>query len=756
MPLSRRLSDEIVDLITPIMQDDDGRRAVVELAFGFDSRLLSHIDWSGSAHAFTVRLIDHLIHHGDFEPGRPALLLLLSSIRPDVGIDKQARIDRLAEDLADALDQPDVRRAIANVPWQLPRPPSRFAGRDSERAWLAERLLPGRVVCLTGPAGIGKSALAASVLDALDDAGELARRFPDGVLGVRMDPAGGADAACGAIADALDVEPHPNPRDAARRALAGRRALVLVEDAESVPASDVDDLLGVLGSCGTLVSSRRRTDAGHDTLHLARLSEADAVAMLTGWLPSDSDPEAVAEVCRVVGGWPFALRLAGRFIAATGESVPDYAQWLRESPFELLADPDTAADGGEVTNAGLLIARGLGAMPEDAIAITRVAGVLAPSDWDRGAVAAALGWPPRRVALAVAPLALYGYVDGESGRYRFSHRLIHTYAQQHLPPPDGAIPKLADHFARQVEAEMKRGPAGYRALASERPHLLAVAAAAVAHADWPAAIAVAAPAYAYLDFQSIRGEQIRVSELALSAARGAADRLTEARWLLQLAKPLDMEHRSIEAIACLEEARAIAAAIGDPKLECSCLGNLGLAYQGMHQFDRAIAYYQQALAVLPPDDPRREGDLLNNLGLAYAHQGNLDGAMDHYRRAIAVAQASGYRRGEAQRSGNLGLALLSDKRPGEAIPCFETALAISRDLADRSNETMWIVGLARAHHALGSREPAARYYREAVAVAREIGDGHGLADLQEEAAAFFEAIGDDASAEHLRADSAHG
>ncbi len=755
MPLSRRLGEALVDLVAPLMQDDDGRRAVVELAFGFDARLLSHVDWSGSAHAFTVRLVDHLIHHGDFEPGRPALLVLLSSIRPDVGVDKQARIDRLAADLAEVLTRPYPRRVNANVPWQLPRPASLFTGRDSDRAWLAESLSPGRVVSLTGPAGIGKSALAASVLAALDGAGELATRFPAGVVSVRMDPSGGVDAACGAIADAFDVELHLSPRDAARRALAGRRALIVVEDAESVPASQVDDLLDVLGASGALVVSRRRTDAGDDTRHLAPLDDADAVALLTGWLPPGADPGAVADVCRLVGGWPFAVRLAGRFIAATGESLPEYAQWLRESPFETLSDPD-AAGGGEDGNAGLLIAHGLEIMPADALAVARVAGVLAPTDWDRAVVAAALDWPSRRAALALAPLALYGLVDGQDGRYRFSHRLIHAYAHQCLVPPDGVLPRLADHFARHVNAEVDRGPAGYRALATERPHLLAVAAATVSRADWPAALAVAAPTYAYLDYQSLRGEQIRVSELALAAARGAGDRHNEGRWLLRLAKPLDMEHRSAEAIACLEGACAIAREVGDRRLECSCLGNLGLAHQGMHRFDRAIAYYHQALEVLPPEDPRREGDLLNNLGLAYAHQGDLAGAIDHYWRAISVAQASGYRRGEAQRSGNLGLALLSDQQPDKAIAWFETALAICREIGDRANEIMWITGLARAHRALGDRDSAASHYHEAVALAGDIGDDHGLAELQEEAAAFLDSIGDKVSADRLRAGITHG
>ena len=89
-----------------------------------------------------------------------------------------------------------------------------------------------RVVTLCGPGGIGKSALAAEAVWQP----EVATRFPDGLIFHSFYNQPQAALAQESIARAFGQEPKPTPRDAARRVLAGKHALLLLDGAE-----DADD-----------------------------------------------------------------------------------------------------------------------------------------------------------------------------------------------------------------------------------------------------------------------------------------------------------------------------------------------------------------------------------------------------------------------------------------------------------------------------------------------------------------------------------
>ena len=68
------------------------------------------------------------------------------------------------------------------IPCELPVRPEHFTGREEELKRISDELLPGHVVTLCGPGGIGKTAIAAEALWRLRDNNALLERFPDGVL----------------------------------------------------------------------------------------------------------------------------------------------------------------------------------------------------------------------------------------------------------------------------------------------------------------------------------------------------------------------------------------------------------------------------------------------------------------------------------------------------------------------------------------------------------------------------------------------
>lgn len=142
------------------------------------------------------------------------------------------------------------------VPLQKPLRAQHFTGRDLELARLLADLQPGKQLTLCGPGGMGKTALAAEAVWRLVPGDEPPERFPDGVIFHTFYHQPQAATALEAITRACGVEPRPTPRDAARMALAGRRALLILDGAEA--ADDLDAVLQVAGSCGVLIATLRR------------------------------------------------------------------------------------------------------------------------------------------------------------------------------------------------------------------------------------------------------------------------------------------------------------------------------------------------------------------------------------------------------------------------------------------------------------------------------------------------------------------
>ncbi len=119
---------------------------------------------------------------------------------------------------------------------------------------------------------------------------------------------------------------------------------------------------------------------------------------------------------------------------------------------------------------------------------------------------------------------------------------------------------------------------------------------------------------------------------------------------------------------------------------------------------------------------RGEGNHLGNLGLAYSALGQVEKAISFYEQALAISREIGDRHGEGAELGNLGLAYSALGQVEKAISFYEQALAISREVGDRRGEGNHLGNLGNAYRALGQVEKAIEYYEQALTISREIGD----------------------------------
>lgn len=261
----------------------------------------------------------------------------------NIGLDTHDLVDSLAH------------RPPTRPPAELPLAPSVFVGRDREVADLLALCRksgdePGRsiAVVVSGPPGVGKSALVLNVAHALKD------EFPDGQLYRNLRP-GSGDATVRTEEPAtvlaqflrsLGVAPDAVPdglegRAAAYRSeLAERRVLVVLDDA--MDEATVRSLLPGGGRSLALVTSRRPLLGldGVESFPIEGLDPDASIALVAAAAgrgqPGDArdggDRDGLAEVAALCGYLPLALRVAaGRLRGRPDWQPADLARRLREA-----------------------------------------------------------------------------------------------------------------------------------------------------------------------------------------------------------------------------------------------------------------------------------------------------------------------------------------------------------------------------------------------------------------------------------------
>jgi DNA-binding SARP family transcriptional activator len=227
------------------------------------------------------------------------------------------------------------------VPRQLPRATGGFVGRDALVDRLRTHLLgpdTAPVAALTGPGGVGKTALAVHTAQLISG------HFPDGQLYVTF--GGGGRRRRWTDADVLErllrslgipgtaVPDEVDDRVALYRSLIADRRLLLVLD-DAVDERDVRDLLPVNAGCAALITSQRRCTGLSGVLHvdvdvLGPDDGAELLANLTGRRLDLTEPDATRNLVGLCGGLPLALHIAGAKLAAHPHwTVDGYAARLR-------------------------------------------------------------------------------------------------------------------------------------------------------------------------------------------------------------------------------------------------------------------------------------------------------------------------------------------------------------------------------------------------------------------------------------------
>ncbi|MER6577977.1 BTAD domain-containing putative transcriptional regulator [Nonomuraea sp. NPDC001023] len=657
-------------------------------------------------------------------------------------------------------EEPEPARPA--VPRQLPRDLIGFVGRAAETTWLRSLLSPADgpphpFVVISGPPGVGKSALAVHV------AHQVEGRFTDGQLAVGL--RGGTPGVsplppheiAGRLLRGLGAANEEIPADLDEAAalwrskLHGRKLLVLLDDAAGL--AQVRPFLRTPLGVTLLVTSRESFSAGDDCvqLRLGRLTSSDAAVMLSGLAGADrvrADAERTAALVRLCDGLPLALRIAGARLA-------DHPGWSLGALADRLADErgrlrELAAGDLAVRSSLASSHHGLatGSRPLDRLAARALPllGLLHVPDVTAELTAMLLGSSVEEAERALERLADANLLERAHDRRYALHDLVRLFAGE-LRPADwkeallrtlsylaasarSASVTVDPHrvqLARHVEGPVREHADAGRAAAWLRAERQVLNAAAVQALDSPdddlAELGVTLT-FALLWQQQREHAGQEMIDLNVPALR-VCERLGDERLALvahdNIANGLRLTGRAEQGVPHLEAALELAARIGDSFGELRALGNLANLHVTAQRYVKALPYAERQL-----DVARATGSqvgvrfALIVIGKSLLGLGRAREAYEPLCEALDGALAAGDDTHEAHVRLALGDVLIQLGDPEHALEHLRVAQSLLGSTGHRFNVNA-LISLSQVSRALGRLDEALSYADDAVRVTERFG-----------------------------------
>ncbi|GAA0949990.1 XRE family transcriptional regulator [Kribbella koreensis] len=649
---------------------------------------------------------------------------------------------------------------VSGVPQQLPPALVDFTGRTAELGELCSLLgkagdSVGVVIsAVGGMGGVGKTALAVEACHSVAD------HYPDGQLYLNL---GGGSAPVGSaeslatLLRALGVPPSGDRDDVQmavgryRTALAGRRVLVLLDDAASL--EQVLPLIPGTAGSAVVITSRIPLTALPGVRHLGLevLSEEEALRLLGEVVGHDrvrSDPEAAREVVRRCGLLPLAVRIAGGHPSSQN---PGGLSVLAR----LLADDGGrfAVLSGPAAGVGVSIGLSVQALAESNrpgdSACAEAFAVLALFDGDRFPLRAAakvleLSLDDAEkllerlvdVQLLETP-ALYQYRMHDLVRDVGRQRAVATLAAQErkaiwrreLSCYSSMLWRSSELQSRYSPPEAATWSTGARDIAdgdtaadwltSELGNLARLIRTAV-EGDRQDRLTAARMAWGMHRLALVRMHYAEARDLLLAVlgALDEPDNELDDRLLLGLAYMYASLDQYALAVGCLEAALPLARARGDDRQVLACLLDLAYALVQIGRSADAVGVGAEMMALLPGLTDQSLAPSANLVaGVVAGATGDLAGQRAAFDRVLSIRRAGGAGDGPPMQLVYMGFSLVESGQ-------YERGLAMLTGVLDRARadgvgmlELSALDHLGRAWQQRGDLTRAREYFELALPIA---------------------------------------
>jgi predicted ATPase/transcriptional regulator with XRE-family HTH domain len=644
-----------------------------------------------------------------------------------------------------------------------PVPATPLIGREHEVAEASALLRPSggdtgaRLLTLTGPGGVGKTRLAIAI------AAERRNSFTHGVVWVELAPLRDPTLVAPTLARALGLRKHGDESldETIVEAVADQHLLLVFDNFEHLlPAVPlIARLLADSPELSVLATSRARLHLrgerefpvsplalpmstrsappeleGLAGVAAVRLFVERAVEVRSGFVLTEENAAAVAEICRRLDGLPLALELA----AARVRILPPVALLERlERRLPMLTDGPRDAPSRQHTMRDA-IAWSYDLLSETEQKLFRRLSVFTGGFTLEAAEAiASVGerLPDKSVLDLLTSLgnqSLLRTVDDTTDELRFN--LLETVREfgQELLAASGETESVlrahAEFFLTLAEAAQPRlhgpeGPVLLNRLEAEHDNLCAALAWAIERGDVEMALRLAYASWRFWWMHSHLDQGHRWMERALALPDpDAVISPLRPRTLASAGYFARIQGAYADATAMGEEALAMARGIDDPYGMAVAFHLLGLVAADQGELTQARAHYQAALALQRElGNSHAVAFQLSNLGDVAVAQGHLEEAMTFGREALAIWRARGDDWGIAWALIQLGKVARAQGDESDAVELTIESLASNAKLGDKEIAARALSELAAVAGERGQFHLAARLYGNVAALRRKIG-----------------------------------
>lgn len=643
-----------------------------------------------------------------------------------------------------------ISRPGLTVPRQLPPPPAHFTDRADELAELdslftpgTARLAPG-VVVVTGPGGVGKTALALRWGAARREWFSGGQLFAD-LAGASLPASTSASPLLGRFLRAAGVPTNQIPVDEAERAAlwrswtATRAVLVVLDNARAV--TQIRALIPGSAASAVLVTSRNRlaglTRDGARSVQVTPLDVPAGVELLRraiGGARVEREPDEARRLVGLCGGLPIAVCVA--------------AAQLSSRPVRSLQRAVRALSGygsrlAALSQDGELSVRAVfdssyEELPAAAARLYRLASVH-PGDVFSTHAAAVLA----EVQVSEASRLLDVLVDANllqetsEDRYRF-HELVRQHAHE-LAAAAGEADVASMVGTRICEWYLRAGRAAVLAATGSRRRK-----------DYP--FTTTASAYVLPEeILSVDGSwewlDLEQGNIVAAMRSAASEHQHELAWhLADVTRPLLRVRKDFRLAQEVERAGLAAAeAWGSGPAQRSMLKRLARSHSELDDYLHAERYAREALRLAEADgDQRGATSARKALALLLVDQGLHGDAEGPLRTIVESYRELGRIRSLATTQVTLGAVLLALGRGDEAAPYLESSVELLGDLEppDEYNLARARVQLGQARTVLGDLGAAQVLLERALAVLTRLGSRFEQAVAHEALADLARARGD--------------